>query len=271
MSFLPGMMPGWSRGSAAFNPLSAFSGGENGFIFDPSDLSSIFQGITGGSAAVTADADPVGYITDLTGNGHHASASAADTTRALYKTSGGLHWLEFDGSNDKYGVIPGTLLNNKAGCTLIFAGRGAADGVQRTMLLLSVGTISTSSRVYLGKTTGNNYRVGGRREDAVFGTIITGTGLFNATDKVVQTDYLWTSSDLNLYANNTIDTANTSFNTDGNTSSTNPLGIALGNNNGGAEFWLGRLYWMMLIDRVLTSTERANYTTYAGAKMGLSL
>jgi uncharacterized phage protein (TIGR02218 family) len=40
---------------------------------------------------------------------------------------------------------------------------------------------------------------------------------------------------------------------------------------GGIQYWVGRLYWMMLIDRVLTSTERANYTTYAGAKLGLSL
>lgn len=271
MSFLPGMMPGWNRESAAFDPLGAFGSGENGFIFDPSDLSNIFQGITSGSTAVTADGDPVGYITDLTGNGHHAAAPAADTRRATYKTAGGLSWLEFDGSNDRYAVTPGSLLNNKAGCTIVFAGRGAADGAQRTLLLLSTGTNSNFARVLFGKNSANQFRMGGRREDAVASTVITGTGLLSATDKVVQTDYLWSSSDLDIHVNNAIDTASSSFGTDGNTSATNPLGFGLGHNNGIAEFWLGRLYWLMLIDRVLTSTERAAYTTYAGAKMGLSL
>lgn len=48
---------------------------------------------------VTADSDPVGAMLDKSGNGNHV-IQATEANRPLYKTSGGLHWLEFDGSND---------------------------------------------------------------------------------------------------------------------------------------------------------------------------
>lgn len=261
---------GFTTDSGAFDPLSAFSSGEDGFIFDPSNLASLDQAVTASTTPVTTDADPVGYIADLTGNGHHAAATAADTTRALYKTAGGLHWLESDGTNDKYRITPGTLLNNKAGCTIIFAGRGTTGG-DRSLILIGKGDNAAFARAFFGKDSSDNIRGGGRRLDADSAVTITGTGDLNATDKVGQADLIYSSSDLNLYINGTLDTASTSFQTDGNTSATNSLGIGFLDNNAAAQFWLGRVYWFMVIDRVLDSTERAAYTTYAGAKAGLTL
>src|SRR5688572_10938547 len=51
-----------------------------------------------GTGAVTAN-DAVGYLADLSGNARHAIQATA-ASRPLYKTAGGLHWLEGDGIDD---------------------------------------------------------------------------------------------------------------------------------------------------------------------------
>jgi len=48
---------------------------------------------------VSTHGDPVGAVLDQSGNGYHLTQNAANK-RPLYKTTDGLHWLEFDGVND---------------------------------------------------------------------------------------------------------------------------------------------------------------------------
>lgn len=55
---------------------SLFNAGEQGVVFDPSDLSSMFQD-SAGTTPVTAAGQPVGRINDLSGNGHHATQPTA--------------------------------------------------------------------------------------------------------------------------------------------------------------------------------------------------
>ncbi len=85
------LAPGWS-------PIDLFLNGEQGAWYDPSDLTTMFQD-SAGTVPVTADGQPVGKILDKSGNGNHATQSTA-AQRPLYKTSGGLHWLQFDGVED---------------------------------------------------------------------------------------------------------------------------------------------------------------------------
>ena len=66
--------------------------------YDPSDIDTLFQDAAM-TVPVTADSDPVGAILDKSGNGNHLTQSTAGA-RPLYKTSGGLSWLEFDGTDD---------------------------------------------------------------------------------------------------------------------------------------------------------------------------
>lgn len=87
-------------GSATYSPVALFAGGEAGFYFDPSVLSSLFQERTGGSATTPAVVDGVvGTMLDLSGNGNHATAPS-DAARPILKQSGGLYYLQFDGVND---------------------------------------------------------------------------------------------------------------------------------------------------------------------------
>jgi len=60
----------------AFNPLSLFAGGQQGFWYDPSDFSTMFQDAAG-TTPVTAVGQPVGLILDKSGRGNHATQSTA--------------------------------------------------------------------------------------------------------------------------------------------------------------------------------------------------
>lgn len=71
---------------------------EQGAMYDPSDLSTLFQD-SAGTTPVTADGQPVERMLDVSGNGNHATQTSA-TRIPLYRTNGALHWLEFDGVDD---------------------------------------------------------------------------------------------------------------------------------------------------------------------------
>lgn len=66
--------------------------------YDPSDLSTLWQD-TAATSPVTTDGQSVARINDKSGNGRNLTQASAGG-RPIYHTSGGLHWLEFDGSDD---------------------------------------------------------------------------------------------------------------------------------------------------------------------------
>jgi hypothetical protein len=67
-------------------------------LYDPAIKTSLFQDAAM-TVPVAADGDPVGAMRDLSGHGHHLLQTSA-TARPVYKTEGGLHWLESDGTDD---------------------------------------------------------------------------------------------------------------------------------------------------------------------------
>lgn len=83
-----------SSGATAFSPISLSPAA----WYDPSDLSTLWQD-TAGTTPVTADGQSVARMDDKSGNGYHLTQATA-ANRPLYKVSGGVSWLEFDGSND---------------------------------------------------------------------------------------------------------------------------------------------------------------------------
>lgn len=86
-----------------FDILSLFAKGEQGAWYDPSDLTTLFQDAAG-TTPVTADSQPVRLMRDKSGRNNHATAPS-DAARPLYRTAGGLHWLEFDGIDDQLTVV----------------------------------------------------------------------------------------------------------------------------------------------------------------------
>lgn len=68
--------------------------------FTAADLSKMFQS-NAGATAVAADGDVVGTWNDSSGAGFNLTATGNDSTRPVYKTTGGLNRVQFDGSNDR--------------------------------------------------------------------------------------------------------------------------------------------------------------------------
>lgn len=111
----------------SFTPLSLFSAGEQGFWYDPSDFSTLFQD-TAGTVPVTAVGQSVARINDKSGRGNHATQSDA-SRRPILRQNGSLYYLEFDGTDD--GMVTGTITPgvDKA---QVFAGflNGTATGIK---------------------------------------------------------------------------------------------------------------------------------------------
>lgn len=82
-----------------FHPRQLFRAGEPGIIFDPSDLSNVFQDAAG-TTPVTGVEQPVGLILDQSGRGNHASQSTAAARPVLKRSGDGRYYLFFDGVDD---------------------------------------------------------------------------------------------------------------------------------------------------------------------------
>lgn len=82
-----------------WNPIALFAASEQGAIYDPSDLSSLFQDAAG-TSPVTAVEQPVGLMRDKSGRGNHASQSTAAARPVLKQDAGGRYYLRFDGVDD---------------------------------------------------------------------------------------------------------------------------------------------------------------------------
>lgn len=88
--------------SNTFNQLikSLFAGGEQGFAYDPNDLTTMFQDAAG-TVPVTAAGQPVGLILDKSGRNNHARQTTSASRPILRKNAvTGAYYLEFDGSDD---------------------------------------------------------------------------------------------------------------------------------------------------------------------------
>ena len=79
---------------------SLFSLGEQGFAFDPSDLSTLYQDAAG-TIPVTAAGQPVGLMKDKSGRNNHAFQAVSASRPLLRKDEITAHnYLEFDGVDD---------------------------------------------------------------------------------------------------------------------------------------------------------------------------
>lgn len=79
---------------------SLFANGEQGFAYDPNDLTTMYQDAAG-TVPVTGAGQPVGLILDKSGRGNHATQTNS-TSRPILRQNAitGAYYLEFDGSDD---------------------------------------------------------------------------------------------------------------------------------------------------------------------------
>lgn len=80
--------------------LKLFTNGEQGFFYDPNDLSTMYQD-SAGTVPVTGVGQAVGLIRDKSGRNNHAYQTASASRPILRKNAvTGANYLEFDGTDD---------------------------------------------------------------------------------------------------------------------------------------------------------------------------
>lgn len=89
-------------GQQSFSQLikKLFANGEQGFFYDPNDLTTMFQDAIG-TMPVTGAGQPVGLIRDKSGRGNHARQTTSASRPVLRQNATtGANYLEFDGTDD---------------------------------------------------------------------------------------------------------------------------------------------------------------------------
>lgn len=127
---------------------SMFSSGEQGFFYDPNDLTTMFQDAAG-AVPVTGVGQPVGLIKDKSGRGNHAFQTTSASRPILRKNAvTGANYLEFDGSDDflRTNNIDFTATDKVS----LFAGvRKLSDAAPGIVCELSTNSFSAGGSFYL--------------------------------------------------------------------------------------------------------------------------
>lgn len=259
---MPGSLNTMMMGNARFSPIELFSGSEFGGWYDVSDLSTLWKD-TAGTSPVIADGDAVARVDDKSGNGLNL-IQATSANRPLYKTSGGLHWLDFDGTNDSLETATFTTTLGTGGGYIGLSLDPTSD--QSSLdLYEEYNTSDNTERIAIvadTRTTPNRFmffRPDGVGDDAqdLNAKLNTGSVVLEFNDDgTTGTAYKDGSAQTD-----TIST-NEGF---GGTSHRVSLGVAP---LVGANFQ-GKIYSVFTIDRELTSEELASINTYLTEKAGL--
>lgn len=247
----------WASQRLGFSPLSLFSNGEQGALYEPWDLTTLYQD-SAGTTPVTADGDPVGLMLDKSGNGNHATQSVA-ASRPVYRTDGTLHWLVADGVDD-YLVIP-----------------VAAQGSASDNNFAAAATVTTAGFYLFGCFADDGFMLlpgetGCRAIVDVNGAKIAGasTGLYSSGTTLVasaQSDISGGIIDLNLstgYYNSAPFTAGVK---------SIPVSMALfhrGDQSTSSNF-SGKFFGGLMVSRLASEQERGQCEQYLAQKAGVTL
>jgi hypothetical protein len=256
---------------SSFTPASLFAASEQGAWYDPSDLSTLWQNAAR-TVPVTTDGDPVRVMDDKSGNGRELSASS-DAVRPIYRTSGGLHWLEFDGTDDTMAV---NILNLSASDKVtIWAGvrRDSDDSGGRMLCELSASTSSNAGTFHITAPASGTSR---------YGSISRGSATINAAqtaqmgltaaapDLAVITATHDIAADLSrIWRNRVAGTDGTADKGSGNFASDRAFWV--GSRNGSSLRFQGRLYSLIVRGGASTSGQIADCEQWIADKTGVTL
>jgi hypothetical protein len=229
-----------------------------------------------GTTAATIDTNPVGYLPDLSGNTFTLTSVADDTTRPTLQGVGSFPYLSFDGSNDilrRTAALDGWNANAATWCFTLRSNSNAVN-----TCVAGNGRSSSSSPVYsliyASTATAANMSAWFRDDSAATPTgapnqvTPINANVYNGSDHVVLV--IDTGSAIQVYIDGVLGTGIASY------SHTNTITLdrfAIGGllRTTAGQFWAGRIYGGVIVNRALDATERGNLTTYMGNLAGLSL
>jgi hypothetical protein len=129
--------------AAEVNPVSYFTGGERGGVWDWSDLANLSQTIDG-LTPVTAVGQVVRWVRDTSPNANHLHASDNTTANApTLQQVNGKYVLRFDGNDVLYADTPFYIPGSNTAYTCIAGIKGAAPATAKSILAAASVTNTT--------------------------------------------------------------------------------------------------------------------------------
>lgn len=254
-----------ARKAGGFNPSSLFPAA--GLWFDVSDLSTMFTDTSGTTPAAVDDA--VARINDKSGNGYHATQST-EGKRPILRESGGLYYLDFDGTDD--GMATGNVDLTGADAVSVFLGA------------LKEGSASRGTVVEQGNNEANTFLidapVGAEGVAAPFRFVSRGSGIGEAFAENAATQYYApfagvitgqgdiSADSVALRINGVeVDTGST----DQGTGNFSNKPIYLGARGATSNYFNGRVYGLIILNSLADAGTVASAEEWMAAKSGVSL
>jgi hypothetical protein len=257
--FLAGVDTRFEGDVYAFSPTFLFANGEVGAWYDPSPTTTFTDTARTTPAAV---GDAVAGMTDLSGNGFHATQSVLAARPILRQLASGQHYLEFDGSNDSMQAGPITPGANSM--QIFAAARKNSDAVAGMVAELSTSRpVNAGAFSLLNPAPPARYNfVGKGTLDVVAQTVNT---IYNAPQTAVLTGIANIAAPLTeLRVNNVV--AATSGSSLG-TGNFNTHSLFIGSRNNASLFFNGRIYSLILrFGPQMSDLRMQQATNYAAAK-----
>ena len=263
---------------ALFDPTTLFSNSEVGYICDPSDATTLFTD-TGGTSAAAID-DAVARVNSVgSAGGAETLQQSTSSRRPIYRADGAYRWLEFDGSNDVMqmpgtGTVAWSFLHDGTGGEVIM-GIQVDSGVGENIGVI-FDTANTSGNG-IGRTMYYDDRKtlsSGERYRQLHYVVASGNGISNAPIDSPYNGFIDPGKDMVLGSFLQDETGN-----DGAVYTTNALitggrmttpitsvptdEITIGGRSTDLDLNCPmRLYFYMVIDRVLADAERLDLSRY---------
>lgn len=220
------------------NPSVLFAGAEAGFWFDPSDPATRFQDSAGLIPA--GDGDPLGRLSDKSGNINHATQSVTAARPQLHATPG-LHYLANDGSDDDGLVLDTGVMVRDFYCAIQYQD-GTATSFGNFHTVFTTASRGSSAGRCMGRSGGTDL-FGSSFAAGVNGAPVTGDTLLPLPWGIVRIQ----AADQSLFE----------------------VGAMFGANfNNITRQWVGRFAPLLAIDRVLTPSEDASLRAYFAPRIG---
>lgn len=258
-------------------PAALFVNGEQGVWYDPSDLSTLWADTAGTIPATINGA--VARMDDKSGNGHHL-IQATLGLRPILRADGALRYLEFDGSTSSRRLaVAGVNLSGSDKLTLWAGvrkiGTAGTGGVIESGVSAGVG-IENGSFLLCAPDTGvtDNYAV------YIRGTETTGFAITSFVAPITNVISAYMDIAGAARANEIFPRVNGAVPTLGGRGSANagtgnfgnlPITVGARPSGGGAQFFNGRLYGLIIRGGASNSGTISLTERYIGSKTGITI
>ena len=252
---------------------SIFTNNEQGFAYDPNDLTTMFQD-DAGTVPVTGAGQSVGFIQDKSGNNNHAYQTTSASRPILRQNAvTGAYYLEFDGSDDflQTSNIDFTVTDKVS----LFAGIRKLTEVPRAVVVeasANYGNLSGGFALaapFIG-TTGSYY-VG---ISGAAGILFANIGGYAAPNSAILSSKMDLSKELysdqlKVRINATDKTYSSASTAQGGNFANTP--VYIGRRGGISSPFNGHIYSLIVAGRLATESETANIEKELAKRTGVTL